>query len=311
MLLKIIFAGTPLNAASTLAGLIKFGFEVVTVITRKDAYFGRKKLLVPSPVAAMAESLGIPCIKTNQIDASIKDLIRKVGADLGVIVAYGSILDQETLDLLRFGWVNIHYSLLPKWRGASPVQSALLNGDGISGVTLFQLDEGMDTGPIWGQVTTEIAPKENAGELLDRLSVLGLTLLQQEIPRIFSGTSSPKPQFGESTYAPKFSRVDMKLDFNKDARQLETMVRAANPEPLAWCQQGERQLQVLEAAEFFPQNPRDLEGESGGIHLHSNRVLINSGDGSFLELMVVKPSGKTAMPAADWYRGLDKGLHLT
>ena len=162
--MKLIFAGTPANAANTLQALLQGDaglFEVVAVLTRPDAPLGRKRVLTPSPVAAVAEAAGIPVIKTKKIDAATIEELRRFDADLGVIVAYGALLGAEALQVPAKGWINIHYSLLPQWRGAAPVQNALLHGDKTTGVTVFQLDEGMDTGPVWLKVATEIQPDEN------------------------------------------------------------------------------------------------------------------------------------------------------
>ena len=180
--MKIVFAGTPANAAQTLRALANTAFEVVAVLTRTDAPVGRKRVLTPSAVAVVAAELGLPIIKANRVDESVRLQIQATGAELGVIVAYGALLDQAALDVLDKGWVNLHYSLLPKWRGAAPVQRAIMAGDRETGVTLFQLDKGMDTGPVHLQIPTVIEPDENTAELLPRLTNLGISGLAELKP---------------------------------------------------------------------------------------------------------------------------------
>lgn len=305
--LKIIFAGTPEAAAQTLSSLISGGFDVAAVLTREDAHVGRKKVLTESPTASVAKENNIPIIKANLITDAIRNQIANFDAELGVVVAYGSIFSEQTLGLLPLGWVNLHYSLLPNWRGAAPVQAALLNGDTETGVSLFQLDKGMDTGPIIGTVRTEIQPNENCKELLNRLTLLGISLLLETIPKIFAGLIQLIAQTGEATYAPKISRESVRIDLNQDALRIERLIRAANPEPMAWAIWRDNPLQILEARA----TSEVQVGNPGQVFVKNQSVFVQAKAGTSLQLLKVKPAGKSEMNAEDWFRGIgsDSVLH--
>ena len=293
--MKIIFAGTPANAAVTLQALLQGDtgfFEVVAVLTRPDAPLGRKRVMTPSPVAAVAEAAGIPVIKTKKVDAAAVAEIKKYGADLGVIVAYGALLNSEALASTAKGWINIHYSLLPMWRGAAPVQNALLNGDNTTGVTVFQLDEGMDTGPIWLKVPTEIQPDENSGDLLGRLTSLGISAMNQVLPEIAAGLANPKSQvIGDEPLAAKPTREAAKIDFDASAIAIERKVRAFNPEPMAHALLADEPFRILAARALGATDWASLgegnEHRHGLVSVQKNRVLVHCGQGTLLELKQV------------------------
>lgn len=297
--MRILFAGTPSTAATVLEGLLASGHEVVAVLTREDALTGRKKVLTPSPVADLAQSKGIPVIKANKLTAEVLEDIRSHKVDLAVVVAYGVILRQEALDAIPAGWFNLHFSLLPKWRGAAPVQAAIRAGDSETGVSLFRIDLGLDTGPLLGSANTVIEPGENAGELLHRLSLLGLTLLNQELPRLYSGAFELHAQDGEVTLAPKIIRSDAKISFVEKARSVELLVRAMNPEPMAWCWLNGEPMRVLEARAVDSIAALD----PGEVALLDDKVIVGCGEGTVLELVLVQPASKTVMPAKDWLNG--------
>lgn len=312
--MKIVFAGTPANAAQTLRALAKSPFEVVAVLTRTDAPVGRKKILTPSAVAEVAAELGIQVIKANRVDASVRAEIAASGAELGVIVAYGALLDQATLDLLPKGWINLHYSLLPKWRGAAPVQRSLMAGDRETGVTLFQLDKGMDTGPIHLQIPTVIEPGDSTADLLPRLTELGITGLAELLPRIAAELAAPVAQDPELLAtlptADKLSREDARIDWQRNAVEIENQVRGLNPEPMAWTTLAEETFRVIEARALGATDWQSLAGEvaePGTVNVDKNRVFVTCGQGSLLELKAVQPAGKKAMQASDWARGLAAG----
>ena len=312
--MRIIFAGTPVNAAHSLRTLVGSGHDVVAVLTREDAPVGRKRVVTESAVAAVSRELGIEIIKANIISSEVRSLLSSYRADIGVVVAYGVLFDNKTLNLFEFGWVNLHYSLLPAWRGAAPVQAALLSGTNKTGVSLFQLDEGMDTGPIWNTLQTEIQPRENAQDLLSRLSLLGDSLLLETLPQIFGGMVEPIGQSGLPSYARKISRNEVKLNFSETAINLERLVRAAYPEPIAWCTCNGNQIQVLEAFALGKTNWNELgstEAPIGSLIREKNRVMVQAGQGTLLEISKVKPSGKSQMSADDWYRGIDAESLLT
>ncbi len=312
--MKIVFAGTPANAAQTLRALAKSPFEVVAVLTRTDAPVGRKKILTPSAVAEVAAELGIQVIKANRVDASVRAEIAVSGAELGVIVAYGALLDQATLDLLPKGWINLHYSLLPKWRGAAPVQRSLMAGDRETGVTLFQLDKGMDTGPIHLQIPTVIEPGDSTADLLPRLTELGITGLAELLPRIAAELAAPVAQDPELLAtlptADKLSREDARIDWQRNAVEIENQVRGLNPEPMAWTTLAEETFRVIEARALGATDWQTLAGEvaePGTVNVDKNRVFVTCGQGSLLELKAVQPAGKKSMQASDWARGLAAG----
>ncbi|MFM8927347.1 MAG: methionyl-tRNA formyltransferase [Rhodoluna sp.] len=296
--MRILFAGTPNTAVTVLGGLMNSGHEVVAVLTREDATFGRNRSIKQSPVAEFATSKGIPVIKANRIDEVIEKQIREVQADFGVVVAYGAILKLSTLNLLPEGWFNLHYSLLPKYRGAAPVQHAILNGDEVTGVTVFKLDSGMDTGPILGSIQTVVQPDENSGDLILRLSHLGIGLLNEILPKIYSGLATFTLQLGTPSFAPKVNREDARLRPQMDAKQAELRVRAMNPEPIAWILFDDEPMRILHARAI------DSSSNSLGELQHQENPVIVCAGNSGLELLEVQPAGKKPMEANAWYRGL-------
>jgi methionyl-tRNA formyltransferase len=298
--MRVIFAGTPLNAATTLIALKKSGVEIVCVLTRTDAPLGRKKVLTQSPVAEAAQALGIPVVKANQVDGHTLGELQSFNADLGVVVAYGAFLNETALKSLPKGWINLHYSLLPALRGAAPVQHALLQGLKSTGVTAFQLDKGMDTGPILLQAPTVIEIGENAGRLLNRLTDLGITVLLELLPSIAAGIAKTVPQDeSKATFAPKINRSQAQIDWNQSAEEIQRMVLAMNPEPMAWTTLGEDSFRILDASAY---HGAIFEASKGTVRLVDGKVLIACDNGG-LQLNSVQPSGKTEMKASDWFRG--------
>jgi methionyl-tRNA formyltransferase len=299
--MRVIFAGTPANAATTLIALKSSGVDIVGVLTRTDAVIGRKKILTPSPVAEAAEALNIPVIKANQVDQETLERVVALNADLGVVVAYGTFLNEAALSSLPKGWINLHYSLLPALRGAAPVQHALLQGLSSTGVTAFQLDLGMDTGPVLLQAPTTIEQNENAGRLLSRLTELGISVLLEILPAIAAGIAVSKTQDGSAaSFAPKISRVDAQLDWSESAERIENKVRAMNPEPMAWTSLEAESFRVIEARAWSDSATDDLVGS---VQLRDNKVLVRTASGS-LELITVQAAGKNEMSASDWFRGV-------
>lgn len=299
--MRVIFAGTPQNAAATLIALKKSGIEIVGVLTRTDAPAGRKKVMVQSSVADVASSLGLPVIKANQVDQETLEKILALNPDLGVVVAYGAFLSEEVLNALPKGWINLHYSLLPALRGAAPVQHALLQGFPSTGVTAFQLDRGMDTGPILIQVPTSIERNENAGRLLSRLTDLGVSALLEVLPAIAAGIAVAKPQdAAQISFAPKINRVDAEIDWSETASQIENKVRAMNPEPVAWTMLNTESFRILEACAVAT----NVSSVSiGSVQLIDGKVFVKTSSGS-LHLTTVQPAGKNEMKATDWFRGV-------
>jgi len=311
--MKLLFAGTPEVAADVLKGLVSAGHEVALVLTREDAVVGRSKIPTPSAVALVSSQLQIPTLKSNRLTNDDLAKISKSGAELGIVVAYGSILKLDALDSLTEGWYNLHFSVLPKYRGAAPVQRALMSGETETGVTMFKLDEGMDTGPIVGQLQTAIGPGENAGNLLTRLGGLAVSLLLETLPRIYSGTHVLVNQVGEPSFASKPTREDARIDFSNSAQTIQHQVLGLNPEPMAWCIAAEAPMRVIDAMETQSTQILDLMNENnpGEIVSTEGRVFVKCGEGSVLELLEVQPSSKRAMSAKDWFNGNRKLEKLT
>jgi methionyl-tRNA formyltransferase len=299
--MRILFAGTPDTAASVLLGLLTSGHEVVAVLTREDSTLGRKRVLTPSPVAELASQRGIPVVKANKVDLTTVNTISEFQPDLAIVVAYGVILREQALQALPVGWFNLHFSALPRWRGAAPVQRALQHGDSETGVTLFKIDLGLDTGPIVASLPTLINPEENAGDLLSRLSILGISLLNQELPKIYSGTHSLTEQSGDVSLAPKTTREEARIDFSADSGTISNLIRAMNPEPMAWCLLNEEPMRVLSAR--VSQSSLSNQ-ELGSVVMNDNQVLVTCGEGSALELLEVQPASRNAMKAKDWLNGI-------
>ena len=304
--MKLIFAGTPQNAAHTLLALLESGREVVGVITRPDAPTGRKQILTPSPVAVLAESRALPIIKTKRISADEAQVLKAWNADLGIVVAFGSIFNKEILDIPTNGWINIHYSLLPKWPGAAPVQNAILAGDEETGVTVFCLDEGIDTGNILVQSETSIHRNETSGQLLERLTELGSSALLDVLVNFDTKTMNAHPQRRviDNRNARKPTRELAKIDWKLKATEIHNLVRAMNPEPMAWCLIGENPIRVISTALQELLEPIGVSHSPGSVFVLEKRVFVKCGSSDVIELIEVQPAGKNPMKAFDWFNGL-------
>lgn len=295
--MKIIFAGTPAAAVPTLRALLRSTHEVVAVLTRPDAPHGRKRILTPSPVAQEATLSGIPLLYANRIDENIQQRIAECGADLGVVVAYGAIIPQQTLDLPRLGWINLHFSELPQWRGAAPVQWQLISGATHAGSSVFSLVEELDAGDVYDTQKHSIYPFETSGALLERLSELGSAQIMQVVDSLASGHAHPHAQTGEATYARKLVLEDGHLDPSGTATAAYNLFRGVTPEPGAYVVAGEERLKLISVS------MSELVAPVGKILLREKKAVLGCADGA-LELITVQPAGKQAMSAADWFRGL-------
>jgi methionyl-tRNA formyltransferase len=308
--LKILFAGTTANAAEVLRYLHKQArHEIVGVLTRTDAQVGRKRELRESAVAQLAGELGLRVIKANVVDDQTNVELSKLDAELGLVVAYGALLKRQTLGIPAHGWINIHFSLLPELRGAAPVQRAIIQGLRETGVSIFKLDEGMDTGPILAQVPTVIEHGENAGDLLSRLTNISLTMLDECLSQIESGTELMQTQSGEATIAAKLSRQDARVDFAKSALYIEHLVLGCNPEPVAWAEYNSEPIRILNARTTVVSEATDLK--QGEVSLFGDAVCVGVGDNQLLQLLEVQPASKRAMKATDWFRGLQGSVVLS
>lgn len=303
--MKIVFAGTPHNAAQALRAISKY-HEVSLVITREDAAVGRDRQLQPSPVAAAAKELGLVVHKSNQFDAQTQDAVRNSGASLAVVIAFGALIPESALSIMP--WWNIHFSLLPKWRGASPLQQSMLHDVGV-GITIFEIDKGLDTGAIISQKALVIEPKETYGEALERFTREGIELILENLKL------EPKriAQTGEPSYAPKIARSDAKLRFNVSAAVIDRQVRAFNPEPIAWAEYGGQVLRVLSGNALGEIDWSSLDGtmsSEGSVLISNDRVMVCCAEGTRYELLEVQPAGKKVMKASDWARGLRGEVHF-
>jgi methionyl-tRNA formyltransferase len=301
--MRIIFAGTPENAAMGLE-LVAQHHEVALVITRPDAEIGRKRILTPSPVAQQATELGLPLLKTNRIGNTELEIIKSQNADLALVIAFGSLVPQPALDALR--WWNIHFSLLPLWRGASPLQQSILAGGVGSGISLFELDAGMDTGPILAQLPVQPGENETTGDALKRFTATGIDLFLEACKEL----PFPQPQVGEATYAPKLDRRSARLDLSLNAISVHRSVMAFNPEPMAWCELNGNPIRIIESRSMGTSSWVQVDNRPGRVSKSADRVLLECGDGTQLELVQVQPAGKQVMSAADWYRGMGEEVVL-
>jgi methionyl-tRNA formyltransferase len=293
---RIGVAATPSVAIPTLDWLRDSNHELGLVITRPDKPAGRGRGLKESIVGQWASAHGVECVKP----VASEDLYESLAfLDLVVTIGYGVILPLEILSIPRFGFINLHFSLLPAWRGAAPVQSAILSGKEKTGVTVFALNSGMDTGPIYVQRNILMNPNENAGELLTRMAVIGPEVIAETLVIIESGTP-PTPQDGESaTYAAKISKKDARIAWNKGAKDIDRQIRAFTPEPGAWTLWRDSMLRIDRARLFPSEEPLT----PGGVLVQGGHVMVGSGDGRTLILEEVTPAGKKTMSAKSWVNG--------
>jgi methionyl-tRNA formyltransferase len=296
--MKLVFAGTPEVAIPTLDALAA-EHDVARVITRQAAPLGRKRVLTESPVALRAHELSIDVIAANRLGDDVSHVVSELQPDLGVIVAYGGLVREPLLSTPRLGWINLHFSLLPRWRGAAPVQWTIIGGDDTAGATVFQLVPQLDAGPIFGTVSRAVGAHETAGHLLDALAIDGAALTRRVIAQLAESSIDAREQDGDVTLAPKLTIEDARIDWTVDAETVYRRIRGTTPEPGAFTTVGGVRLKVLEAAPA-----RDTARlEPGLFALDGGRVLVGTAS-TPLELIRVQPAGKTAMRAADWWRGI-------
>jgi len=295
--------GTPDFAVPSMRRLVEGDHEVVTVVTRPDARKGRGRRLSPPPVKRVAQDLGVPVLQPRRLkDPGFVDALMQRRPDLIVVVAF-RILPPEVLALPRLGAINLHASLLPKYRGAAPMHWAIINGERTTGVTVFLLDEGVDTGRILAQRPVEIGPEETVGELHDRLAEIGPEVLMEAIDLLASGRAHAVRQPAEgASAAPKLSRADRIIDWSKDAEAVRNLIRGTNPYPGAFTMWRGRALKVHRVRV----RPSELSGEPGEVLEADPRmgVLVATGCG-VLELMDVQLAGKRRMPGVEFVRGQD------
>ncbi len=297
--MRVVFAGTPEVALPSLDAVVASRHDCVAVITRPDAPQGRSKRLVASPVAERAEALGLPVLKpTHPRDPDFQAALRELAPDCIPVVAYGALIPSSALAIPPHGWINLHFSLLPAWRGAAPVQRALMAGMAESGATTFRIDAGLDTGPVFRTLRTPVDSDETAGDLLTRLATDGASVLVNTLDDVESGML-PTPQPGDNaSIAPKVTVDDAHIDWDRPNTDVHNLVRGCSPNPGAWTTYDGQRFKVLRT--------RLADGEDlapGQVGVASRKVLVGTGAGA-VELVSVQPVGKRAMDAAAWGRGL-------
>ncbi|MFC8534340.1 methionyl-tRNA formyltransferase [Streptomyces sp. NPDC057249] len=300
--MKLVFAGTPEVAVPALDALIASGrHEVAAVVTRPDAPAGRGRRLVASPVAERAEEAGIEVLKpARPRDEDFLARLREIAPDCCPVVAYGALLPKAALDIPAKGWVNLHFSLLPAWRGAAPVQHAVMSGDEVTGASTFLIEEGLDSGPVYGVLTEEVRPTDTSGDLLTRLAFAGSGLLAATMDGIEDGTLHAVPQPADGvTLAPKITVEDAQVQWSAPALRVDRVIRACTPAPGAWTLfRGER-LKLVQATPAVDRS----ELAPGELSVGKNNVFVGTGSHA-VELLWVQPQGKKPMRAADWARGV-------
>ncbi|QCU78163.1 methionyl-tRNA formyltransferase [Citricoccus sp. SGAir0253] len=349
---RVLFAGTPETAVPSLDALVDAGFTVAAVLTRPDAPVGRKRTLTPSPVAARAAELGLPVLHADRLSGEagreVLDRIAALDLDAAAVVAYGALVPAAGLAVPRHGWVNLHFSLLPAYRGAAPVQHAVIAGEPVTGACVFRLEEGLDTGPVFSRLTRDLAPGETAGAVLADLARSGAALLAQTLAGLQDGTAVAEPQSGEPSLAPKLGQQDGRIDPARPAAEVAARINGTTPEPGAWAllalgdpdaetadaapagTDGAVRVKLLGAVAEDPALPdgpggtaaidaadaADAAGTPGasarraGTLVRGRRTVhVRCADGA-VRLDRVQPAGKKAMAAADWARGLPAGARF-
>ena len=300
--LTIVFAGSPAAAVPSLRALAASAHTIVSVVTREDSPQGRRGVLTATPVADTAFELGLPVIKANRLAGDATDAITGLEPDLGVIVAYGGLVREPLLSAPRLGWINLHFSLLPRWRGAAPVQRAIIAGDELTGASVFQLVPELDAGDVYGMFTQPIGALETAGHLLDSLAIAGAELLTRVVDNLDAGEARAEPQSGDVTLAPKLTLEDGRIDWSRDAVTITNLIRGVTPEPGAFTIIDDVRVKILDAhiARDAPRQP------SGTLALEGRRLVIGTATDP-IELVSVHPAGRKAMAATDWWRGRASG----
>jgi methionyl-tRNA formyltransferase len=299
---RLVFAGTPAPAVPSLRRLIESEHEVVGVVTRPDTVAGRGRKVVRSPIGLLADEHGIPVLQPRRAgDFEFAEELKELAPDCCPVVAYGALLPQSVLDIPPLGWVNLHFSVLPAWRGAAPVQAAIAAGDEFTGASTFQIVKELDAGPVFGVMTERIRPGDTAGELLERLADEGAELLAQTIDGLAAGALQAVPQSTDGvSYAPKVTVESARIRWDHPAVAVDRQIRAVTPAPGAWTEIGDLRVKVgpVQIAEH-PLNPGQVDVRKDGVFVGTATTAVRLGD--------VQPPGKRMMPALDWARGARLG----
>ncbi|WP_341361142.1 methionyl-tRNA formyltransferase [Georgenia sp. M64] len=299
--MRLLFAGTPEVALPSLRALIGSAHDVVAVLTRPDAPRGRGRGMAASPVAALAREEGIPVLTPRTLrEDGVAEQLADLGVDAAPVVAYGNIIPAHLLDVPAHGWVNLHFSLLPAWRGAAPVQRALIAGDEVTGASTFRIEQGLDTGPVYGTLTEDVRPRDTAGDLLARLAVSGAGLLVATLDAIADGSARPQPQGTDGlSHAAKLEAADARVRWVDPALAVDRLVRGCTPAPGAWTT-----LPDGSRLKLGPVRPRpDVDDlRPGEMRTSKHEVLVGTGSVA-VALGDVAPAGKGWMAAEAWARG--------
>ena len=297
--MKILFMGTPDIAAASLQALLDAGHTICGVFTRRDKPVGRKQVLTAPPVKQLAQQYGLPVWQPRTLrDGSSDDIIRELAPELVVVVAYGCIIPPQLLHVAKYGCINLHVSQLPKYRGSAPIQWAVLNGDAETGVTIMQLDEGLDTGDILMMRPVAIDPEETSGELFDKVSAIGAATLVEAVDKLGRGELTPIAQnHAAATLAPPLDKAAAQFAFTDSAAHIHNWVRGMNPWPVAWFAQDGKKIKVLESR--LADNP---QGAAPGTVLAIKPLTVAAVDGA-VQLLTVTPEGGKPMPGTAWAAG--------
>ncbi|MBK8869038.1 MAG: methionyl-tRNA formyltransferase [Actinomycetales bacterium] len=304
--MRLVFAGTPEVALPSLDALIESSHDVVAVVTRPDAPAGRGRSLVPSPVRVRAQEHGIPVLTPKSPrEPEFLDALNGLAPDCSPVVAYGALVPPAALAIPTHGWINLHFSLLPAWRGAAPVQHAVMAGDEVTGASTFQLEAGLDTGPVYGVMTERIWPTDTSGDLLGRLATAGAQLLVATIDGIADGSLVAVPQAADGiSLAPKIEVEHAQVEWTRPALAIDRLIRGCTPAPGAWTTfRGER----LKLAPVASADPAEAGAAlaPGQLAVTKKAVFVGTATAP-VRLGLVRPHGKKEMPAADWARGSDR-----
>jgi len=299
--MRLVFAGTPEVAIPSLDAIAASGHDLAGVVTRPDAPAGRGRTLVASPIAQRAEELGLPVLKPDHPrDPDFQAALRDLAPDCCPVVAYGALLPQSALDIPPHGWVNLHFSVLPSWRGAAPVQHAIWAGDEVTGATTFRIVKAMDAGPTFGVMTEAVRPTDTAGDLLGRLAEGGAGLLLATLDGIDDGTLEAREQPTDGiSLAPKITVDDARVDWTEPAAAVDRRIRACTPGPGAWSTLDGERIKlgpVTPSANHAPLPPGRLAVSKNAVHVGTGSTPVRLGQ--------VKAFGKREMEAADWARGV-------
>ncbi len=304
--MRLLFAGTPEVALPSLKALVNSSHEVVAVLTRPDAPAGRKRTLTPSPVKLAAQAAGIEVLtpaKTS--DPALAERLLDLGVEAAPVVAYGGLIPPALLALPKNGWVNLHFSLLPTWRGAAPVQRAIMAGDELTGATTFLLEQGLDTGPTLGLLTERLRPDDTAGAVLDRLAHAGAKLLLDSLDALQAGTAVLQQQAGMGvSHAPKLSVEDARINWARPAYVVDRQIRGCTPSPGAHTTFRGQRLKIHPVVPMIDADDKSDRAAlaPGVVRVSRTDVIVGTGQGC-VRLSQVQPPGKQPMPAADWARG--------